>query len=51
VTAVLIGIASNNIVKSVLATVVGGIDFGKRVAAALGLMIVAGAAGVLAAWL
>ena len=48
---ILIGAGSNTVVKAVMATVIGGAAFGKRVGAALGVMIAAGAAGLAAVWL
>jgi uncharacterized membrane protein (DUF4010 family) len=48
-TAIFLGCASNTVVKAAMAAVIGGWAFGRRVAWALLAMLVAGAAGALAA--
>jgi len=50
-TTIFLGIASNTVVKGVMAVVTGGPDFGRRVAVALGAALAAGAVGLAAAWL
>jgi uncharacterized membrane protein (DUF4010 family) len=50
-TTIFLGAASNTVVKAVMATVIGGWAFGRRVVAALLGMLACGTAGVLAAWL
>jgi uncharacterized membrane protein (DUF4010 family) len=49
-TTIFLGVASNTVVKAVMAAVIGGWAFGRRVAWALLAMLVAGSAGVLATW-
>lgn len=49
-TTIFLGTASNTLVKAGMATVIGGWAFGRRVVGALAAMLLAGAAGVLAAW-
>ncbi len=51
VTTIMIGAASNTIVKGVMATVIGGRAYGKLVLAGFGGMLAAGAAGLVAVWL
>jgi uncharacterized membrane protein (DUF4010 family) len=48
VTTIIIGAASNTVTKGILATVIGGVSYGKRVLSAFGAMIVAGGLAVLA---
>jgi uncharacterized membrane protein (DUF4010 family) len=48
VTTIIIGAASNTVTKGILATVIGGVSYGKRVMGAFGAMIAAGGAVVLA---
>jgi uncharacterized membrane protein (DUF4010 family) len=50
-TTIFLGTASNTLVKGVMATVVGGWSFGRRVLAAQLAVLAAGAAGAAAAWL
>ncbi len=50
-TTIFLGAASNTVVKAVMAAVIGGWAFGRRVAAALAAMLLAGTAGVVVAWL
>jgi uncharacterized membrane protein (DUF4010 family) len=50
-TTIFLGAASNTVVKAVMSGVIGGWAFGRRVAAALLGMLLAGAAGVVVAWL
>jgi len=49
-TTVFLGLASNTIVKAVMATVLGGWRFGRVVAAAFGISLMAGGAAVAIAW-
>lgn len=51
VTTILIGAGSNTVVKGTMATVVGGWDFGRRIALAFGTVLLAGLLGVLWVWL
>jgi uncharacterized membrane protein (DUF4010 family) len=48
VTTIIIGAASNTVTKGILASVIGGVSYGKRVLSAFGAMIVAGGLAVLA---
>jgi uncharacterized membrane protein (DUF4010 family) len=48
VTTIIIGAASNTVTKGVLATVIGGVNYGKRVLIAFGAMIAAGGLALLA---
>jgi uncharacterized membrane protein (DUF4010 family) len=48
VTTIIIGAASNTVTKGILATVIGGVSYGKRVMGAFGAMIAAGGLAVLA---
>jgi len=50
-TTIFLGTASNTVVKAVMAVVIGGWGFGRRVVAALLGMLLAGSVGVLATWL
>lgn len=50
-TAILLGVASNTVVKAAMAIGVGGWGFGKQIAPAFAAMLAAGAAGVAALWL
>ncbi len=50
-TTIFLGAASNTVVKAVMAAVLGGWGFGRRVVVALLGMLACGAAGVAAAWL
>lgn len=50
-TAILLGVASNTVVKAAMAGAVGGWAFGKQIAPAFAAMLAAGAAGVAALWL
>jgi len=51
VTTILIGVGSNTIVKGSMATIVGGWQYGKNIAAAFGTSMVFGAIGVAVMWL
>ena len=44
---IILGVASNTVVKSIMALVLGGWMFGRRVASALGMTIIGGIATVL----
>ena len=48
VTTIIIGAASNTVTKGILATVIGGVSYGKRVMGAFGAMIAAGGLAILA---
>jgi uncharacterized membrane protein (DUF4010 family) len=50
-TTVFLGAASNTLAKGVLATVVGGWDFGRRVLLAFGATLAAGALALFMVWL
>lgn len=50
-TTIVVGAATNTIVKAGLALAIGGIAFGKRVALSLAAVLAAGALGVLSLWL
>jgi len=51
VTTILLGVASNTVVKAGMALVLGGAAFGGRIALAFGAALVAGALGLLSVWL
>jgi len=50
VTTIMLGTASNTIVKGVMASVIGGWKFGRLVLGAFGLLLLGGAVGVGALW-
>jgi uncharacterized membrane protein (DUF4010 family) len=51
VTTIMLGTASNTVVKGVMAAVIGGWKFGRLVLGAFGLLLLGGAAGVAAVWI
>jgi uncharacterized membrane protein (DUF4010 family) len=50
-TTIFLGVAVNSLVKGIMALVAGGLPFGRRVLAAQGAALLAGAAGLAASWL
>jgi uncharacterized membrane protein (DUF4010 family) len=50
-TTIVLGMASNTLVKAGLATAVGGRDFGRRLGVAFALILAAGGAGLAVMWI